>query len=201
MSLCPECSAGMMTRCVRPHAGAAWPLALPMIPVHARQPPAEALGPGRRRCHHRGQHDNRRRSRARAPEIAATRLEIIPNAVDVAGLRSKARVDVAARRRSVRALSRQARAEQGHLASRRRRRARGPRLAARDRRRWSRSRRDRGAGQTHHARRASRGMGRSDAGDRLARARRRCSSSRRAVPSRSAACSSKRAPSACRSPP
>ena len=28
----PGCSAAMMTRCVRPHAGALWPLALPMIP-------------------------------------------------------------------------------------------------------------------------------------------------------------------------
>ena len=31
-SLCPECSAGMMTRCIRPRGGALWPLALPMIP-------------------------------------------------------------------------------------------------------------------------------------------------------------------------
>jgi glycogen(starch) synthase len=31
-ALCPACSVPMMTRCVRPRAGAAWPLALPMIP-------------------------------------------------------------------------------------------------------------------------------------------------------------------------
>src|SRR5262249_34141852 len=30
--LCPACTAGNMTRCLRPHAGAAWPLTLPMIP-------------------------------------------------------------------------------------------------------------------------------------------------------------------------
>ena len=30
--LCPECTAANMTRCVRPRAGAAWPLALPLIP-------------------------------------------------------------------------------------------------------------------------------------------------------------------------
>jgi glycogen(starch) synthase len=31
-TLCPGCSAAMMTRCVRPRAGAAWPLALPFVP-------------------------------------------------------------------------------------------------------------------------------------------------------------------------
>ena len=31
-TLCPACSASMMTRCIRPRAGAAWPLALPFIP-------------------------------------------------------------------------------------------------------------------------------------------------------------------------
>jgi len=32
LALCPGCSAAMMTRCIRPHAGALWPLGLPMIP-------------------------------------------------------------------------------------------------------------------------------------------------------------------------
>ena len=32
LALCPKCSASMMTRCVRPHAGNLWPLALPTIP-------------------------------------------------------------------------------------------------------------------------------------------------------------------------
>ena len=30
--LCPSCTVSMMTRCVRPRAGAVWPLSLPMIP-------------------------------------------------------------------------------------------------------------------------------------------------------------------------
>ncbi len=30
--LCPACTPAMMTRCIRPRAGAAWPLAVPMIP-------------------------------------------------------------------------------------------------------------------------------------------------------------------------
>ena len=31
-TLCPGCTPGMMSRCIRPRAGALWPLALPMIP-------------------------------------------------------------------------------------------------------------------------------------------------------------------------
>jgi glycosyltransferase involved in cell wall biosynthesis len=89
-TLCPGCSAGMMTQCVRPRAGALWPAALPMIPYM------------------RGNLDRKRRGlaaadaiiavsstiaadlRARAPEIAGTRLEVIPNAVDIEGLRARA---------------------------------------------------------------------------------------------------------------
>ena len=32
LELCPECTTGNMTQCIRPRAGAAWPLALPLIP-------------------------------------------------------------------------------------------------------------------------------------------------------------------------
>lgn len=35
-TLCPACSAAMMTSCVRPRAGAAWPLALPLVPYMRR---------------------------------------------------------------------------------------------------------------------------------------------------------------------
>src|SRR5262249_52879995 len=31
-SLCPACTVGNMTMCVRPHGGAAWPIALPVLP-------------------------------------------------------------------------------------------------------------------------------------------------------------------------
>jgi len=86
--LCPGCSARMMTTCIRPRAGVAWPAALPMIPYM------------------RGNLSRKRRGiasadaiiavgtaiaadlRARAPEIAATRLEIIPNPVDIEVLRT-----------------------------------------------------------------------------------------------------------------
>ena len=89
-ALCPGCSASMMTQCIRPRAGAAWPLVLPMIPYM------------------RANLDRKQTSLAgadaivavstaiaadlkfRAPELRSTRIEIIPNPVDVAGLRHRA---------------------------------------------------------------------------------------------------------------
>ncbi len=88
-ALCPGCSAGMMTQCIRPRGGALWPVALPLIPYM------------------RGNLARKRRGlagadaviavsttiaadlRARAPELADTRLEVIPNPVNIAGLRER----------------------------------------------------------------------------------------------------------------
>ena len=90
-ALCPECSAGMMTRCIRPRGGPLWPLALPMIPYMranlARKRSGLAAADAIIAVSSRIASD----LRVRAPEIAATRLEIIPNPVDVAGLRARAR--------------------------------------------------------------------------------------------------------------
>jgi glycosyltransferase involved in cell wall biosynthesis len=82
-ALCPGCSPAMMRRCIRPRAGAAWPLAVPFVPYMAA---------------------NLRRKRAalagadaviavstvlardlagRAPELSRTRIETIPNPVDL----------------------------------------------------------------------------------------------------------------------
>jgi glycogen(starch) synthase len=81
--LCPACSAGMMTRCVRPHAGALWPAALPFIPymrgnlTRKRQGLAAAdvvVAVGSTLA---------RDLRARAPELAGTRIDVIPNPVDL----------------------------------------------------------------------------------------------------------------------
>ncbi|MBI2833136.1 MAG: glycosyltransferase family 4 protein [Acidobacteria bacterium] len=87
-SLCPACSTGMMARCIRPRAGALWPLALPMIPYM------------------RGNLGRKRQAlvgadaviavsstlaadlRRRAPELARTRVEVIPNPVDVRSIRA-----------------------------------------------------------------------------------------------------------------
>jgi glycosyltransferase involved in cell wall biosynthesis len=86
-TLCPACTPGMMTRCLRPRAGAAWPLALPVIPYMRANL--------RRKQHALAEADAivavssvmAGDLRARSPELASARIEVIPNPVDVAGLR------------------------------------------------------------------------------------------------------------------
>lgn len=88
--LCPRCSAGSMVRCLRTHARLVWPLGVPAIPymranlrlkrrrlaeVDAVVAVSTALA---------------RDLRARVPELAAVRLETIPNAVNVAAMRGAA---------------------------------------------------------------------------------------------------------------
>ena len=86
--LCPACTPANMTWCVRPRGGAAWPLALPLIPYM------------------RGNLGRKRRGlagadrviavssviaadlAARAPELDPARIVQIPNPVDVAGLQA-----------------------------------------------------------------------------------------------------------------
>jgi len=90
LALCPQCSSAMMTRCVRPHARALWPLALPMIPYMR----ANLVGKQR----DLGQADAiiavsstiAADLRARSADLAAARVEIIPNAVDTAALQTSA---------------------------------------------------------------------------------------------------------------
>ena len=85
-ALCPACSAGMMTRCVRAHAGPAWPAALPAIPYmranlrwrSARLAEADAVVAVSRAIG--------RDLLARAPRLAERRVEVIPNPVDLATL-------------------------------------------------------------------------------------------------------------------
>jgi glycosyltransferase involved in cell wall biosynthesis len=89
-SLCPDCSAGMMTRCIRPRAGAAWPLALPMIPYMRRNLAAKRSGLARASAVIAVSTTIAADLRARAPELAATRLRIIPNPVNLADLRARA---------------------------------------------------------------------------------------------------------------
>jgi glycogen synthase len=90
-SLCPACSAGMMTRCIRPRSGALWPLALPMIPYMRANLARKRTGLAAADAVIAVSSTIAADLRARAPEIARTRLEIIPNAVDVAALQAEAR--------------------------------------------------------------------------------------------------------------
>jgi glycosyltransferase involved in cell wall biosynthesis len=86
--LCPGCSAGAMTRCLPPRVGAAWPLTTAFIPYM--------------RANLRGKQSDLAAAdaivavseqvasylRERSPEIAAGRIEVIPNGVDIARIRS-----------------------------------------------------------------------------------------------------------------
>ncbi len=89
-ALCPECSAGMMTQCIRPRAGALWPAALPMIPYMRRNLAGKRRGLADADAIIAVSTRIAADLRARAPEIAATRLETIPNPVEVAALQAAA---------------------------------------------------------------------------------------------------------------
>jgi glycogen synthase len=90
MALCPQCSAAMMTRCVRPHAKALWPAALPMIPYMRANLRRKQRGLAGADAIIAVSSTIAEDLRARSQEIAAARVEIIPNPVDVAALRRTA---------------------------------------------------------------------------------------------------------------
>jgi glycogen synthase len=87
LALCPECTIGNMTRCIQPRAGAAWPLALPMIPYMranlARKQRTLADADAVIAVSRRIAED----LRARAPELRTRRIDVIPNPVNVGALR------------------------------------------------------------------------------------------------------------------
>lgn len=89
-ALCPGCSAAMMTRCIRPRAGAAWPAALPMIPYMRRNLARKRAGLAAADAVIAVSTTIAADLRARAPELAGTRLEVIPNPVDIDDLRARA---------------------------------------------------------------------------------------------------------------
>jgi len=89
-SLCPACSPGMMVRCVGTRARQLTPLALPAIPYMLRN-----LAWRRRVVSEANgviavSSTIARDLRARAPELARTRVDVIPNPVDTQRLRSAA---------------------------------------------------------------------------------------------------------------
>jgi glycogen(starch) synthase len=89
-TLCPACSSSMMSQCIRPRAGAMWPLALPMIPYMQGNLARKRSGLAKADALIAVSSTIANDLRARAPELASTRMEIIPNPVDVRGLRAKA---------------------------------------------------------------------------------------------------------------
>jgi glycosyltransferase involved in cell wall biosynthesis len=89
-ALCPGCSAAMMTQCIRPRAGAAWPAALPMIPYMRANLASKRRGLASADAVVAVSSTIAADLRARAPELATTRIAVIPNPVDVERLRATA---------------------------------------------------------------------------------------------------------------
>jgi glycogen synthase len=89
-TLCPGCSAAGMRACIRPRGGAAWPLALPMIPYMranlARK--QQALAGATRVI--AVSSTIARDLRERSAGLPADRLVTIPNPVDVEAIRAQA---------------------------------------------------------------------------------------------------------------
>lgn len=92
LTLCPECTRGNMLACIRPRAGAAWPLAVPMIPYMRANLAAKRSGLARADAIIAVSRRIADDLRARAPELASARIEVIPNPVNVAALQQAARV-------------------------------------------------------------------------------------------------------------
>jgi glycosyltransferase involved in cell wall biosynthesis len=90
LELCPGCSAQMMTVCIRPRAGTLWPMALPLIPYMRANLARKRSGLAAADSVIAVSSTIAADLRARAPELASTRLKIIPNPVDVESLRQRA---------------------------------------------------------------------------------------------------------------
>ena len=76
----------MMTQCLRPHAGPLWPAALPFIPYMRSNLARKRKGLAAADAIVAVGSTLARDLKARAPELAQTRIEIIPNPVDLAAI-------------------------------------------------------------------------------------------------------------------
>jgi glycosyltransferase involved in cell wall biosynthesis len=85
-SLCPECSVTMMTRCVRPRAGAASPAAWSLIPYMRANLRRKRTTLARADAIIAPSHVITNDLKRRAPELAQTPIFTIPNPVDMTGL-------------------------------------------------------------------------------------------------------------------
>jgi glycogen(starch) synthase len=90
LDLCPACTAENMRTCIQPRAGTLWPLALPMIPYMRSNLAGKRSGLARANAVIAVSGRIAADLRARAPELAHTRVEVIPNAVNVGALRAAA---------------------------------------------------------------------------------------------------------------
>ena len=90
LTLCPACTSSNMRVCIQPRAGALWPLALPLIPYMRANLASKRLGLARADAVIAVSRRIAADLVERAPELARTRVEVIPNPVDVAALRAAA---------------------------------------------------------------------------------------------------------------
>jgi glycosyltransferase involved in cell wall biosynthesis len=93
--LCPACTAGMMTRCVRPRAGSLAPLAWPMIPYMRKNLRTKRRTLAGASAVIAVSHAIARDIPARAPELRGTPLHTIPNPIDMTALDAAAASSVA----------------------------------------------------------------------------------------------------------
>jgi glycosyltransferase involved in cell wall biosynthesis len=89
-ALCPACTVANMTKCVGPRAGAAWPAALPLIPYMRRNLSTKRSTLADADAVIAVSSAIARDLVERAPELRHTRIERIPNAVDIDDIRSAA---------------------------------------------------------------------------------------------------------------
>jgi glycogen synthase len=90
LELCPACTPANMRQCIQPRAGTFWPLAMPMIPYMRANLDAKRSGLARADAVIAVSTRIAADLRARAPELAHTRIDVIPNPVNVAALRESA---------------------------------------------------------------------------------------------------------------
>jgi len=89
-TLCPGCSSRMMTRCLRPRAGRAWPLALPFVPYMRRNLARKRASLAGADAVVAVSSSIARDLRERGALPGSTRVEIIHNPVDIDGIRRAA---------------------------------------------------------------------------------------------------------------
>jgi glycogen synthase len=82
-TLCPACGAAAMRRCIRPRSGAAWPLVLPLVPYMVANLERKRRALSQANAIVAVSTAIARDLRERAPELATTRVETIPNPVDL----------------------------------------------------------------------------------------------------------------------
>jgi glycogen synthase len=95
-TLCPACSPSRMSQCVRPHAGRMWPLAVPFIPYMRANLARKRRSLARADVLVAVSGTLARDLAQRAPELNASRIEIIHNPVDVAAIRAQSEGGAAA---------------------------------------------------------------------------------------------------------